>query len=369
MVGKEQLGALILRADASPRMGTGHVMRSLGLAQSWQDAGGKAVFVLAEHIAKIDARLEAEGMVVYPLEVRPGSAADAAATAAAARLHGAEWIVLDGYQFDGEYQRALKQHGCRVMVLDDFGHCEHYWANLVLNQDINADSQMYAAREPETRLLLGTQYVLVRREFSGLLRPVLNVSPTARHLLVTLGGADPWNYTTKVVHALADARFGATETVVAVGPGNPFLREVESAAAGHEDRIKVVAFPDNVPELMRNCDLAISAGGSTMWELAYFRVPTIVLVLADNQISTAGVLGRLGACRVLENAVSLAEERLRDEILAVLEDAAARRSLAETFGSLIDGQGAARVRAAILTAQPQHRESQRTGDDGVVASL
>ncbi len=334
---------LIIRADAGPRMGTGHVMRSLALAQAWQDAGGAVVFVVAEHVAKIDARLQGEKMVVVHLAVRPGGGEDIAATAETASAHRASWVVLDGYQFDGDFQRALKAAGCRVMALDDFGHCQHYWADIVLNQDVNATAQMYASRDEETRLLLGTEYVLLRREFCGLPRPDANTPPLARRLLVTLGGADPWNYTTRIVRALGDPRADRLEAVVVVGPGNPYRADVEAAAAPHADRIRVLCSPPNMPELMQACDLAISAGGSTMWELAYFRVPSMVLVLAENQLSTAQVLKRTGACRVLEDALELSGAALADEIHQLAADWSARAAYAEKFGGLIDGRGSHRV--------------------------
>jgi len=124
-----------------------------------------------------------------------------------------------------------------------------------------------------------------------------------------------------------------------------------------------------MPELIQACDLAISAGGSTMWELAYFRVPSMVFVLADNQLSTARVLNRLDACKVIEDAVNLAVENLAEEIFRLVEDDRTRKSLADTFGGLLDGQGAARVCNELYGVQPCQTRSENTGDEGVVASL
>ena len=94
---------------------------------------------------------------------------------------------------------------------------------------------------------------------------------------------------------------------------------------------------------MQNCDLAISAGGSTMWELAYFRVPAMVLVLAESQVSTARVLQRMGACRVLDDAKELGAAALAEEIIRLANDGAALKTYSEVFGNLVDGRGAQRV--------------------------
>ncbi len=195
---------LLLRADANALMGTGHVMRCLALAQAWQDRGGLAAFLSAPLPSAIETRLSAEGLAVVALKSWPGGAADAAETIRQAEALQADWVVVDGYQFDAAYHKALKDAGLKLLVLDDNGDSGFYWADLVLNQNIHAQADWYKNRASYTRLLLGTQYALLRREFLAWRGWQRDTPETAYKILVTLGGSDPDNVTLKVLEALSE---------------------------------------------------------------------------------------------------------------------------------------------------------------------
>ncbi len=118
---------LLIRVDANVKIGTGHVMRCLALAQAWQDRGGDVVFAMAESSAGIDERLRLEQAQISRLDAMPGSADDAAQTASLARELQADWAVVDGYHFDSAYQRFLKDTGLQLLIIDDYDHAGHYF--------------------------------------------------------------------------------------------------------------------------------------------------------------------------------------------------------------------------------------------------
>src|SRR5947209_10124385 len=107
---------LLFRADADPRMGTGHLMRCLALAQAWLDLGGEATLLTACALPELNARTIAEGVRVEPLAVPAGSDADAERTRTITAELGAEWIVLDGYHFSPEFQRRVRGESLRLAV-------------------------------------------------------------------------------------------------------------------------------------------------------------------------------------------------------------------------------------------------------------
>ena len=180
-------GTLVVRADSSPRIGTGHVMRCLALAQVWQASGGQAVFVMRGSASSLTGRLKSEGMMVRNILVESGSDDDAVQTIAIAREVEATWVTLDGYHFSADYQHIIKKAGFHLLFIDDYGQGNHYYADIVLNQNIHADEKLYTDREPYTRLLLGPRYILLRQEFMKWRSWQRNFASIPRKILVTLG--------------------------------------------------------------------------------------------------------------------------------------------------------------------------------------
>ena len=346
--------SLLIRADANSRMGTGHVMRSLALAQSWQAAGGVAVFLMADSPLALNLRLADEGIETRWIKAPSGSLADADETVRGFRESDAELLVIDGYHFDAAFQRRLKQHGTTVLALDDYGHAAEYTADFVLNQTNCADENLYVRRAPHTRLLLGTSYVSFRREFWPWVGHERLHLERARRILVTLGGSDPDLVTAKVIDALCQAELGDCDVTVVLGAGNAHIRPISQQFRHSGLRGQVIVNAANMPELMASTDLAITAGGSTIWELALLGVPCISLVLAANQeaclcdLAAKGSVLNLGRHdeATLESIARAARDLIRDQLW--------RTEMSRRLSSYVDGRGAQRVLAAVAqTSQAQ----------------
>lgn len=332
----------LIRVDAGVQIGSGHVMRCLALAQGWQDAGGQVFFGMAIDAPIIEARLRSEGIRVIRLPVQPGSAEDAFQTAGVARKIGAQWVVVDGYHFGPAYQQSLKDAGLWLLYIDDNGRARHYYADIVLNQNLHAHEDLYRNTEPYTRLLLGTRYVLLRREFLKWRGWKRKISNKAEKVLVTLGGGDPDNVTLKVVKTLQRVPISGWEVVVIVGGNNLHRDELRSAMSFSKNRIRLESNVTNMPGLMAWADLAISAGGSTCWELSFMGLPSLVLVLADNQRQIAEKLAKLGAAVNL-GWYDVSSIRMIQEVTQLRENAKMRKEMARRGRQLVDGEGCARV--------------------------
>ncbi|MCX6953958.1 MAG: UDP-2,4-diacetamido-2,4,6-trideoxy-beta-L-altropyranose hydrolase [Verrucomicrobia bacterium] len=299
---------LLIRADGGAALGTGHVMRCLALAQPWLRAGGRAAFAQARPGPALVERLRTEGVESLPISAAPGSPEDALQTVNHATALGCAWIVADGYAFGTEWQRLVKAAGFRLLVLDDYGHAGRYHADLILNQNAGASAALYAARDGHTALLLGSRYALLRGEFSAVAGTPRAIAERAAKVLVTLGGSDPAGVTETVVAALA--QLPGIEAVVVVGGSNPRLASIHAAVAAGGGALRVVVDAPNMAELMVWADVAVSAAGSTAWELACLGLPSALIVVADNQTGIAAALEREGVSLNLGSSVTLDAARI-----------------------------------------------------------
>jgi len=335
-----ELGTLLLRTDAAPRMGTGHVMRCLALAQAWQDAGGQPVFAMAESLPGIDSRLEAERMRVERLQTAPASDADARQCLELARRLNAAWLALDGYHFDDRFEQSVKKDGLQLLALDDYGHGRHDAADLVLNQNLHVEASLYPGRD-RARVLLGPAFALLRREFVRCRGWTRQAPEQAGKLLVTLGGVDADNVTLKVIQALEQS--SELEAVVVVVGDNPHLPELQTAAQRCRGVVRLLTHASNMPELMMWADMAVAAGGTTSWERAFFGLPGLVIILADNQRPIAEALDKEGLARNLGWHGELSISALAEAIHQLRSDRQRRMAAATLGPRCVDALGAQRV--------------------------
>ncbi|MEO0082217.1 MAG: UDP-2,4-diacetamido-2,4,6-trideoxy-beta-L-altropyranose hydrolase [candidate division WOR-3 bacterium] len=334
----------MIRADAGSRMGTGHVMRCLALAQAWRKRGGDVIFFGRIVSPGLRKRIRDEGCRLISLPAVHPDPEDWPATARLIRRYTPEWLVLDGYHFDPEYQQKARIAGVRVLVVDDTAHWSEYHAHVLLNQNMGAERLCYEC-DPDTRLLLGPRYALLRTEFLKWRCWQHEMPPDARRVLVTMGGSDPDNVTLKVIRALRRIPVKGLEVVVMVGAGNMYRRtleaEVRRLVASKQDlRIRLEQQPENVTELMAWADVAVSAGGSTCWELAFMGVPTITLVIADNQTMAMREAAKNGAVVCLGKASRVSATTIRDATLRLCRDYRGRCRMAALGRELVDGTGA-----------------------------
>jgi UDP-2,4-diacetamido-2,4,6-trideoxy-beta-L-altropyranose hydrolase len=329
-------------------MGTGHVMRCLALAQERHDAGVNATFVMAVEAPALETRLREERVEIVHLSAMPGSEDDAIQTRQLARQKGAHWVVADGYHFGGDYQRIIKDSALRLLFVDDYGHAEHYYADIVLNQNFHAHEGLYVNREPYTQLLLGTDYVLLRREFREWRKWNRKIPKMARKVLVTLGGSDQHNQTLKVMKALQQMEVEGLEAMVVIGANNPHFGELQATIHNSQFAVRLAQNVADMSDLMAWADIAITAGGSTAWELAFMGLPSLVLILADNQRPVADRLDSLGVSVNLGSYRKRSSAKITQAVTQLLEAPERRAEMAQQGRGLVDGWGVARVLESLI---------------------
>lgn len=350
---------LVLRADATTESGTGHMMRTLALAQAWIDAGGRGRWFVADAPPALLERIAAEGIEVVRIDAPAGSREDAATLRAALVDDPKAVAVVDGMQFDDAYLAELGETGRQVMFVDDSAGRSGYPIGLVLNQNAHADPADYP-EDGTTRFLLGTRYVLLRREF-GAAPPPRTTPQVARHLLVTFGGADPTGMTRRTIDVLR--RLPATtrrkiEVQLIVGSANADGTQIEAAAA--DPGLGFTAVVDravhDMPARMAWADLAITSGGSTVWELARMGCPALVVETVPVERLLVAGLVKVGLFGHLGPGATLDDSRMTDVIAAKAEDVAWRTEMSARGMRLIDGTGARRVVDALAELSLSSKE-------------
>jgi UDP-2,4-diacetamido-2,4,6-trideoxy-beta-L-altropyranose hydrolase len=346
---------LLVRTDADSRLGIGHMMRCLALAQVWRQKHGPVTFLGRLESKPLQERLAREGCGIIPLAGYPSPSHAVEAMLAQVptpQEPGDAWCVVDGYHFDIAHHRALRQAGFKVVVIDDNAHLPAYEADIIVNQNIHAAKLRYRCNSDPV-LLFGTQYALLRQEFLCARQGRRLPERPCRRLLVALGGADPGNVSLMVLEALqrlSRNHLADLEVRVVVGPANPHLAALMGELTTLPFVCNLVSASNDIPTLMTWADVAISAAGSTCWELAYLGVPFGTIVVADNQKQVADELATAGVAVHFGRARELTSEKLAAPIASLMANPDQRRMMVEHGRGLVDGQGATRVVEAMALA-------------------
>ena len=334
---------LLIRADASPEKGTGHVMRCFALAQTWIDHGGNVIFISALNSPMLEERLKSENIKIFRLSAIPGSHEDASQTTNIAYAYDVEWVVIDGYHFNADYQRKIIESGLHLLMFDDFGHADYYHADLILNQNLFADERNYKNREPHVRLLLGTKYIQLRREYKKWREWKRVIPEKAKNILVTFGGSDSEDVTIRVVKALSELNNTKINIYVVTGALYKNANKLNFITQSPNSNIKLLKNVENMSELMAWADVAISSGGTTAWELIFFGLPCLLYVLAQNQENVVKYLEMSGAAINLGKLKEMSKEHFLTIIKNVIQSSNIRNQMFISGRGLVDTDGGERL--------------------------
>jgi len=308
--------SVLFRADASPTLGIGHVMRCLTLADALAVAGAHCAFACtAETVASV-AALRASGHALLPADARPA----------------VDWAVIDHYRLDEGYEREARAWARRILVIDDLADRRHD-CDLLLDQTPGAGAERYGGLVPVgARVLAGAHHALLRPAFAAARAARTEATP---RLLIALGGTDPPNATGLVLDAVRASGFPHPVTVV-LGAAAPHLAAVRAKLPpGAELRVDVA----DMAGLMARCTLAVGAAGSSAQERCCLGLPTVLVVIAGNQRLVAEGLDRAGAAL----AVGLKGGEIAAALTRLSTDPALRVVMAERARQLCDGGGAGRL--------------------------
>ena len=361
---------IAFRVDATSQIGSGHFMRCLTLADELKEQGAQVCFVSRNLPAHLKDMLVTKGIEYMALNVdharessddlthsswlETNQPKDAQATIQSLSNHLWDWVVVDHYALDERWEKLVRESTKKLMVIDDLADRMHD-CDMLLDQNFYSDMQTrYSGKVPENcKLLIGPRYALLREEFRKLREQIKPHTGEVKRILVFFGGVDVKNYTGQVIDALGELKSVRYVDVV-IGAQNPYLEEIENACIG-KDYVCHVQTP-RMAELMTEADLAIGAGGTTMWERCCLGLPAISISVAENQnkqIADAAEAGLLYAPNGRKNLFNI----IHNHTNVLLENPTLLKLISNTERKTVDGRGVTRVVNAMETGDIQIRRA------------
>jgi UDP-2,4-diacetamido-2,4,6-trideoxy-beta-L-altropyranose hydrolase len=330
--------------DASSRIGGGHVMRCLTLAEEL--AGGRATIRFA---VNQDAPLVVPSLERAGFSVTTGRTLMEAAQIAG-RQGGVDAIICDSYEIDAKIERSLRKMAAKVVAIDDLANRSHA-CDLLIDASCGRSAEDYRDLVPPgATVCVGAHYALLRQEFATLRETSLArraIDRGTERVFIAFGLTDIGGVTARVVAALLHTELKAQIDVV-VGPAAQSRTAVE-AMATRDSRVELHIDPPNMARIMANADIAIGAGGTSSWERCCLGLPAVLVVLADNQRVIAGKLSEAGAVWLALGASEDLIAEITRKVMELSNDASARRRMAGAAAMIVDGRGATRAAEAIYT--------------------
>ncbi len=334
---------IAIRADGGSKIGMGHVMRTLVLAKEL--AKINEVFYIcrmdnknfysvnynksikdniSDRYRKGIEKIIGEGIKVcfirenYLIEDMEKISSDI--------------LITDSYDVDENYFNATKHMFKKTMYIDDI-NSYYFNVDFLLNQNVDAKDFLYKCNS-NTKLMLGLEYVMLREEFRSL--PTKEVKIRVRDIMLTVGGADPYHVTDKILTWVKTLEYNFH---VVIGPS---FNNIETLKCFESDSIKLYYNAD-MCSIMKKCDMAISACGSTLYELCACGVPTIGIIIADNQM---GIGRKLKEMKIIENLgwhYKISKDYFINSLKSLAEDYQRRNKISKEAAALVDGRGAERI--------------------------
>ncbi len=346
---------LFIRTDAGTKIGTGHVMRCITLAESLKKRFREIFFVSNQIPGNMSDYVESMGYKVYRIRgythiegqklqssmLRKHIENDVSQCRKVIEPHknAKSWLLVDHYGIDHRWENGIRNQVEKIIVIDDLANRKHICDVLIDQNFYKNMKRRYDGLVPKNCMqMVGPRYALLRPEFK-IARKKLKRKNKLHHILISFGGSDVTNQTAKVLRALKSLDLKYKVDVV-VGSSNPHKNSVKRLCSS----MPSTSFhyqTNNIAKLMVCADLAVGGGGSTTWERCCLGLPSIVSILSKNQQQLTEDVAEIGCVINLGQVANLAQHDYADAIKGI--DVKILQKMSKKCLSLVDGNGATRV--------------------------
>ena len=344
---------LFIRADGNAETGTGHLMRCLTIAEKVKT---QVLFLCADALSADFVRERGFGSLVLGEEAFSVAESEKLAAFLKDRSTDGDCLLIDSYRATPAYVEALSRW-IKTAYMDDMGK-EVYPADIIINYNAFADRKAYEALYSRAgikmpRLLVGSEYIPVRDAFCN---KGFTVKEKPVSLLLTTGGGDADNLAGGILQRLLkEPSLAGMQMHVVSGAFNPHYETLLKLAEEHEN-VTVYRNVRDMAALMATCDIAVTAGGSTVYELCALGVPFVCFSYAENQNALIRFVARQDiavSAGILKDRKEEDRRYLEENISRLAAELAVSRESRERYGrrerELVDGGGALRLAETLET--------------------
>lgn len=334
---------ICFRADGNEMIASGHIMRCLSIAQTAQELGEECCFVMAGR--RFSAIVENAGIKSFYLDTDFMNMQEELETfIPILEKIKPNCVVVDSYYVTEKYLEEIRKYST-IIYIDDLASFA-YPVDVIVNYNIYSKKidyvQMYHIQNKfEPKLLLGSEYAPLRKEFKKVKRK--QQPKNVKDVLISTGGADYEHVALRLAQYLTDHKdMNNYKYHFLVGGLNQDILELMKLAERFPLLMEIHQNVKHMGQLMQSCDIAVSAAGSTLYELCACGIPTITYVLADNQILGAqtffekGLMLYAGDCRNDRDF----ERHMTRAIEKLANDYQLRTNMGEKMCTIVSGKGA-----------------------------
>lgn len=323
---------VVIRTDASLEIGTGHVMRCLTLAKQLEREGAEVTFICRDFFGNSISFIQSQGFNVHILKSyeshnylrwgRDNWKQDAQETGLVIQKFKKklELLIVDHYSLDAKWESEHRSKVKHILVIDDLADRPHD-CDMLLDQNYYLNMQnRYKGLVPDSCVqLLGPNYVLLRDEFLTIDLQKIKRDGNVKNILIFFGGTDPTGETLKTLQAIKTLNISDIEFNVVIGASNPQKEKIEQVCK-QMSNVNFYCQVNNMAELMVEADLAIGAGGTSSWERCFLGLPSILIIVAENQTEVTYAIAEKGAIQLLGESSEVTEKHIYAVINGIYRD-------------------------------------------------
>jgi UDP-2,4-diacetamido-2,4,6-trideoxy-beta-L-altropyranose hydrolase len=353
---------VVFRVDASLKMGSGHVIRCLTLAKVLKEGGANVEFICRKHKGNLIGKICSNDFNVFRLDLPTKKIVDnslfhsdwlevtqlqdADDCINVLKIKKTDWLIVDHYSLDKNWQSKVKPYYKKLMVIDDLADREHQ-CDILLDQNLVVDmnSRYNHLVNDSCHRLLGPKFSLLQPIY-GKLHGSANKRTLIKRIIISFGGCDNHNLTELFIRAFVNLNIVDIHVDVVLSKSSPNFKSVKNRVKGYLN-IHLYSDLPSLAELMANSDLSIGASGATTWERLCLRLPSIVTTLAHNQEAVAHELHSRGLIHLIGSNKDVTIEKAERAIRYIIEQYRESSQMLEMH-KIIDGMGSIYVSNTIF---------------------